>query len=152
MQWQQYIPLLVLSHTQEGLPFWLIFGVVSTNFIQIHGVKRWHIVINNTLRFSFLALYYTNIFNSNLGVWRMRLWENRYFREIYYFLFILRILGTPVIFEILLFYIIIASSPQLLSFPSDSSIYPSSFSFKFRDSFFIYHCYTHMCICTFIFS
>lgn len=92
-QWQKAIPLLVLSQTQEGLPFSLILSLPGTDFIWFHRVESWNLVIN-TLRFSFLVLYYTNIFNFNIRVCCMRLWVNWCFREIYYFLLILRIWGT----------------------------------------------------------
>lgn len=92
-QWQKAIPLLVLSQTQEGLPFSLILSLPGTDFVWFHRVESWNLVIN-TLRFSFLVLYYTNIFNFNIRVCCMRLWVNWCFREIYYFLLILRIWGT----------------------------------------------------------
>lgn len=96
-QWQKTIPLLVLSHTQEGLPFSLILSLLGTDFIWFHRVKSWNLE-TNTLRILFLALYYMNIFNSNIRVCCLRLWEKRCFRKIYYFLLILRIWGTSVIY------------------------------------------------------
>lgn len=78
-----------------GRPSLLTHSQSTWHRIWFHRMRSWNLEIN-TLRFLFLALYYMNIFNSNISVCCLRLWENRCFREIYYFLLILRIWGTTV--------------------------------------------------------
>lgn len=123
-QWQKAIPLLVLSQTQEGLPFSLIFSLPGTDFTWFHRMESWNLV-TNTLRFSFLAFYYTNIFNSNTRVCCIRLWENRCFREIYYVLLILSNWGTSLSYfrKIYFFDTIMSSISPFYSFFKPSHIY-----------------------------